>query len=299
MSRMAKAWAPLHGVLVVDKPGGMTSFDVVKRVRRWLKVKKVGHTGTLDPMATGVLPLCLGEATKIAGLLQADDKAYLAGVLLGVQTDTLDMDGQVLAEGDASNVSRAQVGVVLETLRGDQQQVPPVFSAIHTNGQRAYELARKGQQVDLPPRAVQIHTLELCSWSPPRLELQVDCSKGTYVRSLVRDLGLALGCGAALESLRRQRSGAFDLEQAVPLDQVRTRLADQTLPLVSMDHALAHLPLVEIDQAQARRLRQGQPLDVQMPPGELLRVRHDGQLVAPGQPRADRLWPRRVFNKTT
>ena len=286
----------INGILVIDKPAGMTSFDVVRRVRNALKIKKVGHTGTLDPLATGVLPLCLGEATKIAGLLQADDKTYLGTALLGLETDTLDLEGQVVAEADPSAVTEERVLEVMTNFRGTQQQVPPAFSAIHKDGKRAYELARKGEMVDLPPRQVQIRKLELARWDPPRFDLLLECSKGTYVRSLVRDMGHALGCGAVLDGLRRIQCGAFDLESAVPLDEVRQRLLDGTLPLVSMDSALAHLPVVEVTQTQADGIRQGQPADVQPPEGEeLIRILCEDRLVALGQSKAGKVWPKRVF----
>ncbi len=288
----------INGVLVIDKPLGVSSFGVVRQVRGELQIKKVGHTGTLDPLATGVLPLCLGEATKIAGLLQADDKVYLGTALMGVQTDTLDMEGQVLAEAEPSGVTEDRVRQAMESFRGTLQQVPPAFSAIHKDGKRAYELARKGEKVDLPPREVHIHELELARWDPPRFDLHMACSKGTYVRSLVRDLGDALGCGATLAALRRLRSGAFDLEAAVPLDEVRDRVRDGTLPLVSMDTALAHLPAVEVTPDQADKVRQGQPADVAPPDGdELIRIRCDDQLMALGQGRGGKVWPKRVFKQ--
>lgn len=293
---MAKEKQQVNGILVMDKPGGMSSFDVVRRVRSALKIKKVGHTGTLDPLATGVLPLCLGEATKIAGLLQADDKAYLGTALLGVETDTLDVEGQVLAEADPSGVTEDQVRQIMTTFQGVQQQVPPAFSAIHKDGKRAYELARRGEKVDLPPREVHVHALELSRWEPPRFDLLLECSKGTYVRSLVRDMGQALGCGATLAGLRRLRSGAFELESAVPLDELRDRLRDGALPLVSMDQALAHLPVVEVTPAQAAGIRQGQPADVEPPEGDaLIRIRCEDQLVALGHGMAGKVWPKRVF----
>ena len=283
-------------MLVVDKPAGITSFDVVRQVRRALGIKKVGHTGTLDPLATGVLPLCLGQATKIAGLLTADDKAYHGTGLLGLQTDTLDLEGQEVARADPSGVTRDQLEQALAGLRGAQQQVPPAFSAIRQGGQRAYKLARRGEQVDLPPRSVTIHRLELAGWQPPRFELEVACSKGTYIRSLVRDIGQQLGCGATLAALRRVSSGSFTLDQAVPLDRVEPDFQDGRLPLLSMDQALEHLPAVELDPEDAARLRQGQPVDPgPLPEAELLRVRCDGALVALGHEREGRLWPRRVF----
>jgi tRNA pseudouridine55 synthase len=287
--------SPLCGVLVIDKPAGMTSSDVVQRVRRRLAVRRAGHTGTLDPLATGVLPVCLGEATKIAGLLLAEDKAYAATAVLGVETDTLDITGRVLRERDASAVERAAVEAALPQMLGPQQQVPPAFSAVHKDGQRAYERARRGEAVELAPRAVTIERLELTCWEPPRLELLVECSKGTYVRSLVAELGGRLGCGATLAGLRRLRSGAIDLTRAVTLDELEQRRDEGRLPLLAMDEALGHLGVVEIDAVAAIKLRQGQPVPcVGAPPGRL-RVRCGGALLALGERRGDQLWPTRVF----
>jgi tRNA pseudouridine55 synthase len=282
------------GVLVVDKPAGLTSFTVVREVRRRLGERKAGHTGTLDPLATGVLPVCLGEATKIAGLLTADDKAYRATGELGLETDTLDTTGAVSARHDWSGVGREQLEGALEEMLGPQMQVPPAYSALRVEGERAYDRARRGEAVELEPRPVEIMTLSLLDWSPPRFALEVACSKGTYVRSLVDELGRRLGCGAALAALRRTRSGRFTVDQAVPLDQV-----ERGSRLLSIDSALSHLPALEVEPSQADGLRHGQPFapDPSDPPpgGTLLRLRSEGRLVALGELREGRVWPRRVF----
>lgn len=286
----------LCGVLLLDKPAGMTSFEVVKQVRRRLGVKKAGHTGTLDPLATGVLPLCLGEATRIAGLLLAEDKDYQAGVLLGVETDTLDMDGVVMRRSEPEGLDRAVVENALSGLRGPQQQVPPVYSAIRVGGKRAHALARAGEEPELAPRSVEVHQLELLSMDLPRLVLHISCSKGTYVRALVAELGRRLGCGAAVETLRRTRSGPFSLDQSLPLDRLEESLRDGTLPLLSMDEALSHLLAVEVDAEAARRLRMGQPQAAgPLTPGQLVRIREAGLLFAIGVERGGQLWPRRVL----
>jgi len=295
--------AELDGILVVDKPSELTSFDVVRAVRRSLRTKRVGHTGTLDPLATGVLPVCVGEATKIAGLLLAEDKVYLATALLGKETDSHDITGQVVAERDASGISREQVEAALAGLRGEQQQVPPAFSAIRKDGVRSYKRARRGEEVELPPRQVTVLSLELTRWELPCLDLQIECSKGTYVRSLVRALGRALGCGATLSALRRLRSGSFDLSSSLRLDELEERGKRGELPLISMDAALGHLEAVELEPEQVARVRQGQPVDVSPPADEgeppsgerLIRVRCQGALVALGVRRAGRVWPKRVF----
>jgi tRNA pseudouridine55 synthase len=290
--------ADLCGVLVVDKPEGLTSFGVVKEVRRRLDVRKAGHTGTLDPMATGVLPVCLGEATKVAGLLTAGDKEYLGTCQLGVETDTLDLTGRVVAERSWDGIAREQVQQALAAMVGPQLQVPPAFSAVHADGERAHVRARRGERVELEPRPVEVYRLELTGWNPPRLEIQVACSKGTYVRSLVSELGRVLGCGAALAALRRLRSGPFDLSRAVTLEQLQDEgCLDR---LVGVDQALAHLPALEVDDAQARGLRHGQPFAF-VPPqpaglsGGPIRLRSGSSLVALGELRSGRVWPTRVF----
>ncbi len=295
---MAAQARGLCGVLVVDKPAGLTSFGVVKQVRAALQVHKAGHTGTLDPLATGVLPVCLGEATRIAGLLLAEEKAYEATARLGLQTDTLDITGEVVEERGYAGVERRQAEAVLAALTGVQQQRPPAYSALKVQGQRAYALARQGKAVELAPRRVEVLRFELRRWAPPELDLYVACSKGTYVRSLVDALGRALGTVATLSSLRRVRSGSFDLTRSVPLAALGELVAAGGPPLWSMDEALAHLPAVEVDGEQGRRLRSGQPVDPAgpLPPGGLLRVRAAGALIALGEQRQGKLWPRKVFS---
>ncbi len=288
------------GIIVVDKPAGLTSFGVVKKVRGALRVKKAGHTGTLDPMATGVLPVCLGEATKIAGMLTAGDKVYEGEGRLGIETDTLDVTGEETARHEVpDDLTRGSLERVLAALRGTQQQVPPAFSAVRQGGERSYKRARRGEVVQLEAREVQIHALELVSFEPPRFTFTVHCSKGTYVRSLVADIGARLSCGATLAALRRTRAGTFDLAQAVPLDELRARQEGGDLPLISMDAALAleGLSAVELTAEEADGIRHGQPagLPEEPPPAGLLRLRCGDDLVALGEVREGRLWPKRVF----
>lgn len=288
----------LSGVLVIDKASGVTSFQVVKQIRQLTGARKVGHTGTLDPMATGVLPLCLGEATKIAGLLLDGDKAYEGSALLGVETDTLDITGQVVARHDVGTaITRGAVEEVLCQMEGVQLQVPPAYSAIRTGGQRAYQRARRGEEVSLAPREVNIRRFALTSWDPPDLHLSVECSKGTYVRSLVADVGQQLGCGATLTSLRRVRSGPFTLEQSITIEQLERRLAQDTLNIITIDEALGHLGAVEVSSKEAEQLRHGQPVDKgeAWTEGELLRLRCTEGIVALGKVRDGKLWPKRVF----
>ncbi len=292
---MSKTRATRAGILVIDKPDKITSFGVIKAVRLRLGIKKIGHTGTLDPMATGVLPLCLGEATKIAGLLLAEDKAYQGTALLGIQTDTLDVTGEVLEERNPDHIVQPQVETILEELGKTELQSPPSYSAIRVGGERAYKKARRGETVEIPPRPIKIHHLELLRWDPPRVEFLLECSKGTYVRSLVEDLGQRLGCGATLAALRRTRCGSFDLSQSVTLPALEDADPDN-LPLVTMNQALSHLALREIAFDDAQRFFQGQPTQAtsEAAPG-LIRVHLEGELVALGEYREGRLWPKRVF----
>ena len=289
----------MHGLLVIDKPEGITSFGVVKKVRFALGIKKAGHTGTLDPLATGVLPVCLGEATKIAGLLLAEDKAYEAEALLGRQTDTLDITGQVTARGDPSGVTLQAVEAALARLTGEQEQVPPAYSAVKVEGRRAHQLAREGKAPELKARRITVHELELLAFEPPRVRFRVACSKGTYVRTLIQDLGDLLGCGACMSALRRTASGAFTLDQAVPLERLAERLQSGDLPLIPLDRALAHLPAVDTDEEGADHVRHGQPLpDSEGTPeeGTLSRIRLAGEVIALGETRDGTVWPKRVFN---
>ncbi len=238
----------------------MTSARVVDAVKRALGLRRIGHTGTLDPMATGVLPLCLGEATKIAGYLLAEDKGYEAELLLGVETDTLDAEGAVTARdpAGAAAVTEAQVRQALAGFVGPGEQVPPMFSALKHRGRRLYDLARAGETVERPPRPIVIHELTLRTLALPRIGVFVHCSKGTYVRSLVADLGRALGCGAHLTALRRTRSGAFALDRALPLAELTIEAAQRAL--VTPAEALAHVPALTVPPERIREVLSGKLL---------------------------------------
>jgi tRNA pseudouridine55 synthase len=248
------------GILVIDKPAGWTAHDVVARVRRLTGVRRVGHAGTLDPAATGVLPVCVGEATKVVEYLSAHGKTYLAAVLLGTTTETDDTDGWTITERDASNISREIVEADLPQFTGEITQIPPAYSAIHIDGQRAYALARAGKVVDVPARRVTIHRLALVAWSPPVAWLVVDCGAGTYIRAIARDLGMALGCGATLARLVRLRSGPFRLCEAWSLDELAAmpdvRAAWPQIA-VHPDAALADWPALLLDDVAARDWAQG------------------------------------------
>ncbi len=267
----------LSGILVVDKPAGWTAHDVVARVRRLTGERRVGHAGTLDPAATGVLPVCVGEATKIVEYLSAGGKTYLAAVLLGTVTDTDDTDGWTLDERDASGISRESVEAHLPRFRGEIVQVPPAYSAIHIDGERAYALARAGVVVEMPTRQVTVHRLSLVAWSPPVAWLVVDCGAGTYIRAIARDLGTALGCGATLAHLVRLRSGPFPLCTAWSLDElaaVSDLAAAWPWVAIHPDAALGDWPALLLDDAAARAWANGQRLagDGDVPDGTLARA---------------------------
>ena len=238
----------VHGVLNINKPTGRTSHDVVDAVRRILGMQRVGHTGTLDPQATGVLPLCIGRATRIAQYLTQAEKEYEMTLRLGITTDTLDAEGKETSRSDPAGVTRQDVEAVLPRFSGEIRQVPPIYSAKKRQGERLYRLARRGEVVEREPVTVTVSALELLGFENPDVQLRVTCSKGTYARSLCDDIGRALGCGGHLHALCRTRSGRFALADAVTLDgldeRVRTgRLGDVLLPIVE---ALAHLPVARV-----------------------------------------------------
>ncbi|MGY6588831.1 MAG: tRNA pseudouridine(55) synthase TruB [Wenzhouxiangella sp.] len=271
------------GILLLDKPRGITSNAALGRAKRVLGIKKAGHTGTLDPMASGLLALCFGEATKVSAFLLDGDKAYLAEVTLGVTTDSEDAEGQVLEEKPVPVLDEAAIETVLDGFRGPIEQVPPMFSALKHQGKRLYELARKGEQVERPPRAVTIHDLELLGFDGQRMRLAVSCSKGTYIRSLARDIGQALGCGAHLSALRRTGSAPFSIEQAVDLELLDELDREQARALLRpADIALPGWPQIRLDDVQAVELRHGRPLSglEPAPPAGLVRVYAGGQFMA-------------------
>jgi tRNA pseudouridine55 synthase len=254
----------MNGVVIVDKPAGITSHDAVDRVRKLLGVKKAGHTGTLDPMATGVLAVCVGEATKIASFLSGDDKVYEAAMRLGVRTDTQDMTGQVVTEQEP-RVTEADVKAVLADFAGTITQVPPQYSAVKVRGKALYKWARKGIRVEPPPRKVEIREILLQGIELPGVRFTVTCSKGTYVRTLCADMGDRLGCGAALERLRRTRSGIFREEDAVRLDGesddgIRAKLEQGLIP---MNRALPGLRDIVIPPLLEQKLAKGHQPDVE------------------------------------
>lgn len=208
----------LEGILLIDKPSGLTSHDVVDRVRRKLKMKRIGHAGTLDPMATGLLIILVGKATKLSQYLMSLDKAYEGTVTLGVSTNTYDAEGEVMTTQPVPDLSLSDVQATLSSFVGDQYQTPPMFSAVKIHGQPLYKMARKGKEVEREPRFIRISRFEASRFETPEFDFSLDCTKGTYVRSLANDIGEKLGCGAHLSALRRTASDRFHIENAIELE---------------------------------------------------------------------------------
>jgi tRNA pseudouridine55 synthase len=266
----------MNGVVVVDKPSGPTSRDVVEEVKRALGIRKAGHTGTLDPLATGVLPVCINEATKLVQFLALDGKEYRAILRLGVRTDTLDTEGSVLSR-EEPRVTREQVEAVLASLTGKREQVPPRYSAVKVRGKALYDWTRRGIDVEAPAREVEIYDIRIVEIRLPDVTFAVSCSKGTYIRSLCAEAGEALGCGGCMSALRRTRSGQFREETAVALagltgEEKRERLTVNLLPPAQL---LPGLAVIDVDPPLAERLRNGY-----QPDGEDLSRYHIPFLVA-------------------
>jgi tRNA pseudouridine55 synthase len=260
---------PLSGILNIDKPPDMTSHDVVDVVRRVAGQRKVGHAGTLDPLASGVLLVCLGQATRIAEYLMASPKRYRATIVLGATTDTYDVEGEILTSGGRTDWSRPEIAAALDTFVGRTWQVPPMYSALKRGGQPLYKLARQGQTVEREPRPVDIAEILLLSWTPPALTIEVACSPGTYVRTLAHDLGQRLGCGAYLSALVRLSSGQFCLEEATSLERIEEAFehGQEDCYLLPVDEALLDWPALILGTEDAQRLTQGQPIAGQPPTG--------------------------------
>ena len=281
----------INGFVVIDKPAGITSHDVVSRVRRILGTRKVGHTGTLDPFATGVLPVAVNDGTKAIPFLDEGVKCYEAVMQLGVATDTLDMTGAVLRTADWLPVTREDVESVLKRFTGHLSQIPPMYSAIKQDGQPLYKLARQGQVVERSAREIDIHSLELLSFAPPLVGFRVACSRGTYVRTLADDMGRMLGCGGALKELRRTASGPFEISASVTLEALEEAARRGTLEAVSVSPyaALSHLPDVPLNESGMALVRHGRSpewhgTELAVPPvcddGALIRLTLDGTLIA-------------------
>lgn len=287
------------GVLVIDKPAGITSHDVVDRLRRVLGTKRIGHAGTLDPMATGVLALCVDSATRVMETLSASTKEYVAGVRFGLTTDTLDTTGQTTGETDASSLTAEQVEAQLPAFRGAILQVPPMVSARHHQGRRLYDLAREGIEVEREARPVTISRLELTAFTPgstPEAVLEIECSAGTYIRTLAADLGAAVGVGAAMSALRRTRSGSFALADALPLDAVERSEATANAAKARLYAAMAvHAP-VRMSLEEALAFLHGQATSsCDADEGAIISVWYGDALLGLGKAKGGRAQPWKVL----
>ncbi len=296
----------LKGVLLVDKPAGMTSHDVVDRVRRAAGIRRVGHTGTLDPAATGLLIICVGPATRLSEYLTGLDKVYEGYMRLGVVTDSHDMDGEVLEENDVPDLALETIQSAFDDLTGQIEQVPPMVSAVKVGGQRLYKLARKGETVERKPRQITVNEFAALGYEPPLVHFRVGCTSGTYVRSLCHDAGAALDCGATLDSLRRTAVGRHHVGAAVPLEQLQTP-EDVRARLVEMG-AVLDLPAVIVSQRGEQLIASGGALrraelqgDCPVDEGWLQLKSDGGELLALGQVRRGppelQILPKRVFSE--
>ena len=249
----------MNGVININKPLGITSHDVVYRLRKILSVKKIGHTGTLDPDASGVLPMCVGRATKTADMLTAKDKQYIAEVTLGARTDTLDKTGTVLETAEV-NVCEEDIKEVIKKFIGDIEQIPPMYSAIKVNGKKLYELARKGEEIERKPRCVRIDNIEVLDINLPekKLSILVDCSKGTYIRTLCDDIGKELGCFAHMSGLIRTKSGRFDIKESYTLEQIEEMFKAGDLSFItSIDKVFEEFERITIPDKFAQKMCNG------------------------------------------
>lgn len=276
----------MQGLLLINKPEGITSFKAVAILRRITDTKKIGHTGTLDPLATGVLPILIGRATGLSDYLLNSDKRYTATVKAGISTDTLDITGEVLSENEP-DFTQEKLKEALEKLTGKQLQYPPVFSAIKKDGVPLYKLARKGQEVVVQPREITVPSIKLLEFSPKEYTFKIDvlCSKGTYIRSLCRDIGEYLGCGAVMTELTRTKTGSFSLEQCVDLDSLNTENISEYL--LDEELAVEHLPCINVSEKQAVRFSNGGKLDFDRLKGEIsdgnyYRIKHNESFIGIG-----------------
>ena len=276
----------MNGVLNLNKPDGYTSFDCVAILRRLTGERKIGHTGTLDPQATGVLPVCIGKATRLLEFMDSAPKTYVCGCTLGLETDTQDIWGSVKSDrrSEIASLTRENVEKVLDTFRGEIEQKPPVFSAIKVNGKRLYEYAREGRDVEVPVRSVTIHGIRMLDWQGPQqpFTFEVVCSRGTYVRAICHDMGQTLGCGACMSSLVRTNTCGYSLEQALSLEDLRSMNAEQIETLLDPpETAVSHLPHLELDEEHAKLFTNGNPIwsDGLILSDEVQAVFHNSKLI--------------------
>jgi len=294
----------MDGIFNIHKPTGMTSHDVVARIRKLLKQRRVGHAGTLDPAASGVLPICVGQGTRVAEYLSESGKEYRAELVFGIETDTYDGEGEITRTASTEGLDQTSIEQALTQFHGPQMQVPPRYSAIKIQGQAAYKRTRAGEELTLAARPIEISRLEIVAWNSPTLVLDVACSKGTYIRSLAYDLGQALGCGAHLGGLIRTRSGPFSLEDSLTLEELASACEQGQVAshLQPADKALARYPALKLSAEEAARVRHGNAFST--PDAEkansLARVYNaagDFIAIAEWEPQTEKWQPKKVFGQ--
>jgi tRNA pseudouridine55 synthase len=288
----------IHGILLLDKRLGISSNRALQEVKRLFNANKAGHTGSLDPLATGLLPICFGEATKVSGMMLDDDKRYKVIVQLGIRTDTGDLEGSIVETRPVPEFTVEGIHGILEKFTGAIDQIPPMYSALKQNGKKLYELARDGITVERKARRITIFELKLLTVSKDTLELDVHCSKGTYIRSLAEDIGQELGCGATVKELRRIEAGQFRIEQAKSLEQLQELEDPQLLAtLIAVDFPLQTMPAVYLNEQQAASTRQGQCLAFAENVLGSVRMYHAAEFLGLGEMRLDgKLAPKKLFN---
>ena len=294
-----KSGLNVHGIILLDKRLGVSSNKALQEVRRLFNANKAGHTGSLDPLATGLLPLCFGEATKVSALMLDDDKRYQVTMKLGVMTDTGDAEGQVIETKPVPELSIDQIQCSLEKFIGLQAQVPPMYSALKLNGKKLYELAREGITVERAPRQITIYELHLLEATFDTLTLDVACSKGTYIRSLAEDIGYDLGCGATVTALRRTQAGQFLLANAKTIEQLSALTNDELQAnLIACDKPLEKLPALQLSEQQAKAISYGQDIDIESQKSESdYRLYADGLFLGLGEYGINgKLHPKKLFN---
>lgn len=293
-----KSGRNVHGILLLDKRQGVSSNKALQEVRRLFDANKAGHTGSLDPLATGLLPLCFGEATKVSALMLDDDKRYQVRVQLGVITDTGDAEGRIIETRPVPELTVGDIKACLRKFTGEIDQVPPMYSALKHHGKKLYELARAGETVERKARRITIYDLQLLDFSQDQLVLDVRCSKGTYIRSLAEDIGHELGCGGTVKQLRRLEAGQFSIENAKTLEQL-AEMDEQALQqcLIDVDKPLQTMPAVQLSESEALRIKQGQALKIEEALPGMVRMYHAKVFLGLGEMLLDgKLAPKKLFN---
>jgi len=291
----------INGIVLLDKRVGISSNKALQEVKRLYNANKAGHTGTLDPLATGLLPICLGEATKVSAYMLADDKQYQTVIQLGVMTETGDVEGNVIEVKDVPEITQNQLMDCLNSFVGEIEQVPPMYSALKHNGKKLYELAREGITVERKARKITIYAIECLDFSGELLTLDVRCSKGTYIRTLAEDIGHFLGCGATVKELRRTATGDFNLTDAVTIEKIQDLAPGSAMQeiLIAVDKPLLAMPAIEVNQWEADLILQGQQITAPNADGKLglYRLYHEQKFLGLGEMLMDaKIQPKRLFN---